>query len=182
MTTKTSLIELKKSLSDKTKAELIEEITLLYKKFPNVKEYYQSAFSSTNGAVLDKYKEIINSEFLMRSNRPPKMRISIAKKAISDFKKISQSKQDIADLMLTYVEAGVCCSQKFCDTNQAFYNSVESMYEGVLKYLVKENLFAEFDSRLNAFFNTPDTALGFRDEFSYLYKEYQAMMPESHAF
>jgi len=177
MATKLSLTELKKRLSYKSNAELIEEISELYKKFPAVKEYYQSSIFGDDASILEKYKDIVNGEFLMRGNRFPKIRLSVARKAVTDFKKISSSTQSIADIMVTYVEAGVSCTVEFGDIDEPFYNSMESMYETALKYIVKEHLFAEFNSRLSAIVhNTRNTGWGFHDQLSDLYGFYEAMV------
>jgi hypothetical protein len=182
MTTKLSLAELKKRLSSKANAELVEEIAQLYKTFPPVKEYYQSTLLGDDSAILKKYKEIINGEFLMRGNRCPKMRLSVARKAVMDFKKISNSSQSIADIMITYVEAGVICSNEFGGINEPFYNSMESMYETALKYVVKEHLFADFDDRLIAIVeDTRGMGWGFHDQLSYLYEAYEAMVEKPQA-
>ena len=177
MTTKLSLTELKKRLSYKSNAELIEEIAELYKKFPPVKEYYQSGLFGDDTAVLEKYKDIVNGEFLMRGNRFPKMRLSVARKAVTDFKKISSSTQNIADIMITYVEAGVSCTVEFGDIDEPFYNSMESMYETALKYVVKERLFDEFNDRLcNIVHDTCNIGYGFHDQLSDLHELYEAMV------
>jgi len=182
MTTKLSLTELKKRLSVKTNAELIEEIALLYKNFPNIKEYYQSTLLGDDSTILEKYKEIVRSEFLMRGNRFPKMRLSVARKAVTDFKKISSSAQSIVDIMLAYVEAGVSCTNEFGDIDEPFYNSMESMYETALKYVVKEHLFGEFYDRLIAIVDdTRGIGWGFHDQLAYLFETYEAMVEKPEA-
>ena len=182
MTTKLSLTDLKKRLSSKTNTELVEEIAQLYKNFPNVKEYYQAVLLGDDSAILEKYKEIVRGEFLMRGKRFPKMRLSVARKAVTDFKKISSSTQSIADIMVTYVEAGVSCTNEFGDIDEPFYNSMESMYETALKYVVKEYLFGEFDDRLAAIVDdTRGMGWGFHDQLSYLYETYEAMVEKPQA-
>ncbi len=182
MATKLSLTELKKRLFSKTNAELVEEIAQLYKTFPNVKEYYQSILLDDDSVILEKYKEIIKGEFLMRGNRFPKMRLSVARKAVTDFKKISRSTHSIADIMVAYVEAGVSCTNEFGDIDEPFYNSMESMYETALKYVVKEHLFNEFGDRLfDIVDDTRDIGWGFHDQLSYLYESYEAMVEKPQA-
>ncbi len=180
MAAKVSLSELKKRLSFKTNAELVAEIAELYQKFPVVKEYYQSNFFGDELTVLDKYKEIVNNEFQMRGNRFPKMRLSVARKAVADFKKVARSTQNIADLMVTYVEAGVACTLEFGDIDEPFYNSMESMYETALKHVIKEALFSEFKDRLKLIvLNTRGMGWGFHDQLSDLFELYEAMSKES---
>ncbi len=175
MAKKPSLTELKKELRKKTQDELVEEIGLLYKKFNNVKEFYQASFFSDDSAVLEKYKKIVRDEFVPSGRTQfPKMRASVARKAISDYKKISCSNSGIADIMLSYVEAGVDCTNTFGDIDESFYNSMESMYESALKYMVKENLFHDFDERLKAVVtNTSGIGWFFHDTLSELYHEYK---------
>lgn len=106
MAIKLTLNELKKRLVIKTNAELIEEIIQLYKKFPVVKEALQSSLFDDETETLKKYKDIINKEFIGRGNSFPKMRLSVARKAVTEFKKISQSTHNIADLMIWLRRSG----------------------------------------------------------------------------
>ncbi|MCK4259928.1 MAG: hypothetical protein KAX49_13180 [Halanaerobiales bacterium] len=102
---KVGLREVNRYLSKKTEKELKEEIKELYRLFPKVKEYYQSKISPENELdILVKYRMIIYKEFW---HEPPKLRYSVMKKAISDFKKVSTQSENVADLMLSYVENGV---------------------------------------------------------------------------
>ena len=174
MSKKSTLTELKKELRKKTQNELVEEIAHLYKKFSNVKEFYQASFFSNDSAILEKYKQIVQNEFIPNGRSHfPKMRASVARKAISDYKKISCSNAGIADIMLTYVESGVSCTTEFGDIDEPFYNSMESMYESALKYMVKERLFHEFQDRVRAIVkNTSQCGWGFHDQLSDLYHIY----------
>ena len=93
-----SISDLKKALSKKTKSELVNEISTLCQKFPQVKEYYQ-ALRSNPKDVLNKHKTIIEKEFIEGKTRGlPKARLSVAKKAISDFRKLSKDPELITDL------------------------------------------------------------------------------------
>ncbi len=176
MSKKPTLVELKKELRKKTQNELVEEIAHLYQKFSNVKEFYQASFFSDDSAVLEKYKQIVQNEFIPSGRSQfPKMRASVARKAISDYKKVSCSNSGIADIMLTYVESGVYCTTEFGDIDEAFYNSMESMYESALKYMAKEGLLHEFQERTKAIVNnTSQCGWGFHDQLSDLYLSYSS--------
>ncbi len=176
MSKKLPLTELKKKLKQKTKNELVEEITYLFKTFDNVKEYYQMSLNSDDSAVLKKYKRIVEDEFIPATPLSlPQLRISVARKAISDYRKVAKSKFGIADIMLTYVEAGVHCTNEFGDIDEPFYNSMESMYARALKYMVKEDLFHDFEPRIKAILrDTRHCGWGFYDGLSEIYEEYSA--------
>ena len=58
-----SLRLLRQYLRKKGQKELIDEIADLYKKFDNVKSYYQASVFDDDQGVLDKFKQIIELEF-----------------------------------------------------------------------------------------------------------------------
>lgn len=171
---KSSLTELKKYLRNKTEYELIEEIAKLYKTLPQVKEFYQSSFFNNDEEVLGKYKSIVINEYIASGrNQFPKMRASVARKAISDYKKVSCSNHGIADIMLTFVESGISCTLEYGDISDQFYTSMENMFESAIKFMVTEGLFHAFDARLKlALKNTYDMGWGFNDILTDTYERY----------
>jgi hypothetical protein len=152
---------------------LVKEIIELYKKFPDVKNYYSSMLSVAGSLeVLDKYKKRVESEFFP-SRGFGKLRLSVARKAVNDFKKISKSDYDIADIMLFYVENGVEFTNKYGDIDDSFYSSMESMYESVLKYIVKVKLCDEFLERCEKIVDdTSGIGWGFHDTLGDLFGHY----------
>lgn len=75
--------------------------------------------------------------------------------------------------MLTYVESGVYCTNEFGDIDEPFYNSMESMYESALKYLVQEDLLHEFQNRAEDIVTkTSGCGWGFHDGLNDLYHDY----------
>lgn len=143
-----TISQLKKALSEKPEKELIEEVINLFKKFPQVKEYYTLAFSAEGEEhVLEKYKEIITNEFFPKRGYG-KARLSVAKKAISDFKKISDKPPFIIDIMLHYVAQGVNFTDQYGDIDEPFYNSMEKMFKDALKLAKKKPVIAFLSGKL----------------------------------
>ena len=171
---KLNLTQLKVALRKKSEYELVEEIATLYKKFNQVKEYYQASFFNNDEEVLEKYKNIVRAEYIEGPrNSFPKMRASVARKAISDYKKVSCSDHGLADLMLTYVEAGIICTLNYGDIDENFYISMERMFESALKFIVKQGLVSDFIHRIQqAVEDTADTGWGFGDQLEELYDIY----------
>ncbi len=133
-----TITALKKQLKTKSNDELIKEIVELYKKHQSVKDYYQSTLSVQGQVeVLEKYKKIIKNEFFP-SRGFGKARLSIARKAVNDFKKLSTSTKDIADIMVFYVEQGVGFTNQYGDIDEPFYSSVESMYVTALRLVYQD--------------------------------------------
>ena len=166
--------ELKKKLKSKTQKELIDDIATLYKSFDVVKEYYQIRLSDDDDNVLQKYKEIIEHEFFPVSDRKdPPARLSVAKKAITDYKKLTGSTENIADIMVFYVETGVRFTNEYGDISEAFYISMESMYEKSLNFIVNSGLDDIFNERLLAIVNDSDgIGWGFHDQLADLFFHY----------
>ena len=171
---KLNVPELRKYLSAKENKELADEIVELVKVFPDVKGYYASKLNpSSEGEILEKYKKIIRNEFYPDKGFP-KWRYSVAKKAISDFMKISNNPKNIADLMLVYVEAGVDCTMAYGDIDEKFYYRMETMFDRAAAYISKNNLKEEFQKRCKDIMEEPSGKVGwgFSESLSETYDEY----------
>ncbi|MGC9353340.1 MAG: DUF6155 family protein [Mariniphaga sp.] len=163
---------LKKYLKTLTKDELIKHIVELEKKFKPVQEYYQLHLNNDVETVLNKYKKQIENEFYPARGEP-KMRLSVARKAVSEAQKLGIPAESIADLMLFYVETGVEFTNDYGDINEAFYNSMESMYLKALEFMEKEGLLKQFENRALQIVNkTVDIGWGFHDTLGDYYYQF----------
>ena len=144
---KFTITALKKELSQKTKEELVKEITTLCQTFPQVKEYYKAQGSDIN-ELLDKYKAIIEAEFIEgRTKGFPKLRFSVARKAITDFKKLTNDVELIADISFTYVESISWFNNMYNPDVEDFYVRPENMFEDTLKLIKQHGLQDKFKNR-----------------------------------
>ena len=168
-----TLNSLKQYLKQQSKEELIKQIAETFAKFDHVKDYYKGIINPEgNNKVLQKYRTIIKNEFFP-SRGFGNARLSVAKKAISDYMKVSPSKEGVADIMLFYVEMGVKFTNAYGDINESFYNSMESMYERMLKYVTDNNFQEKFQSRCKKIVDdTSGIGWGFHDGLSDAYYEY----------
>ncbi len=163
---------LKKQLTSFSKEELIKHIIELDKKYKQVQEYHQLLFTGDVSAVLEKSKAIIDNEFYP-SRGLPKMRLSVARKAISEAGKLGLPNEFIIDLMLFYVETGVQFPCDYGDIDEPFYNSMESMFAKVLKLMSKDDLLLKFQNRARAIVeDTVNTGWGFHDTLGDFYYEF----------
>ena len=144
---KFTITQLKKQLSLKSKEELIKEIGTLCQTFPQVKEYYQAQGDDIQ-ALLNKYKAIIEKEFIEGQTRGlPKARFSVARKALNDFKKLTDNVELIADISLTYVESVSSFNSQFGPDSEEFYTKPENLFEEVLALIKQHNLLDKFKER-----------------------------------
>ncbi len=171
---KVEMSELRRYLSTKKTQELCDEFVELFKLFPNVKEHYAAKLNpASETEILKKYKKLVRNEFYPERGFP-KMRYSIAKKAISDFKRISKNPKNIADLMLVYVESGVDCTMEYGDIDEKFYYNMETMYDEAAAYISENNLRKEFWKRCKKIMEQPQGKVGwgFSEELSETYTKY----------
>ena len=165
--------DLKRNLKEATKEDLIKDIVDLFNKNPFVREFYSIKFCNDSSlSILIKHKDIIENEFFPKRGHG-KCRLSVAKKAITEFKKLSGDKKSIADLMIFYVEMGAQFTDNYGDIDESFYLSMESMYGRALKFIVDNNLIDDFNVRCLKIVNdTKDMGWGFHDQLYETYYSY----------
>src|SRR5947208_2452099 len=99
--------EMRKYLESKSHEDLVNDILLFFTQFDGVKEHYSAQLGhGYSEDLLDKYKTVIRKEFFPTRGFG-QARLSIARKAINDYKKVSRNLLGLIDLMLFYVEMGV---------------------------------------------------------------------------
>lgn len=165
-----SLTDLKQYLKNASKEDLISDISELFKRFNSVKDYYQIKLSPQEEArVGEKYKKIIADEFFPTRGFG-KAKLSVAKKAISEYKKITNTPAGVTDIMLFYVEQGVKFTNAYGDIDEAFYSSMESMYEKAVEWMIKYAIQDVFQERcLRIVKETSGIGWGLHDTLSDIY-------------
>jgi hypothetical protein len=75
--------------------------------------------------------------------------------------------------MVFYVEIGVKYTDYYGDIDEAFYTSMESMYQRAVKFIIGESLGGEFQERCRKIVeNTVNMGWGFHDGLADTYYEY----------
>jgi hypothetical protein len=169
---KINLTILKKHLKERSQEELIADIAELYKRFQPVKDYYQIQLAPQDETkVAAKYKKIIEDQFFPARGYG-KARLSVAKKAITEYKKVNQTDVGLIDIMLFYVEQGVKFTDAYGDIDEAFYISMEDMYEKAVNEIIKHGQKNTFQKRCQKIvLDTSDMGWGFHDTLSEIYED-----------
>jgi len=167
---KLNLNHLKKYLKTCSQDELIQDVVELFKKSQAVKDYYQiKLYPEQENQIAARYKKIIEDEFFP-SRGFGKARLSVAKKAISEYKKACRTDECLVDVMLFYVEQGVKFTNAYGDIDEPFYISMEGMYEKAVANIVKQGLQDMFLRRCRRIVEeTSGTGWGFYDALSDIY-------------
>jgi hypothetical protein len=168
---KFTIADLKKELAKRTKEQIIQEISTLCQRFPQVREYYRSQADDTDD-IVNKYKEIIEKEFVEGKARGfPKARLSVARKSVNDFKKITSHPNLIADVMFTYVESISSFCSDFNPDTEEYYTSPENMFEEVLALLKKNGIEKDYERRAYKIVENATDGYGHFDSLQERYEE-----------
>ncbi len=121
------------------------------------------------------YKETIEHYISPAEPWKNPVRISLARKVISDYRKAVGDPEGLAELMLFYVECGVSFTLEFGDIDEAFYRSVVSVFSDGMKMLnqceadVISRLLPRFEVAVHS---TADMGWGFYDSLRDTFEAY----------
>jgi Family of unknown function (DUF6155) len=163
--------DLKSELEILDKKNLIELISEIYRKDKNVQEFFEYYLKPDETKLFEKYKTQVREGFYPK--RGDALRLSVARQAISNFKKFEPSKELLADLMLYYVECGVEFTNDFGDINESFYTSIAAMFRSALDLISREGNSDRFKERATKIVRDSDgIGWGFSDDVGDCYHEY----------
>ena len=168
--------QIKKELSSLPSRSVISIMMELYDSYPDVKENLEARFAQdkeeSSSQLLEKYKKIIQDEYFP-SKGVEKCRVSVCKKAISDFKKLKPEARDVADLIVFFVEQGCRYTSEYGDMWESFYTSFENNYHAALEFVFKNGLQDDFKDRLKECLHlTENCGWGFNDTLGDYFYEY----------
>lgn len=143
-----SKAKLKAVLQSMDKDEVIKLMLELYSAKKEAKEFLDYYAEPNESQKLDEYKLIIGKEFYPSNNRSAKLRFSVCRKAVSDFKKLSPSHDSVAELMVFYVENACRFTYEYGDLWEQYYDSVVSNFESTLRFIALHGLWDKYDSRI----------------------------------
>ena len=142
-----SKLQLKKLLNSMDKSDIISLMLEMYDTKKEIKEYLDYYTSPNEKEQFLKYKKIIQKEYSLNMSEP-NTRLSVAKKAISDFSKLKPSPILEAELMIYLVECGCKYTYNYGDMWEGFYDGMVNNFIRALKFMQKHSLLTEF--RINA--------------------------------
>ena len=167
-------LSLKKHLQSMSKEHVIEFVLEVYRNNKPTKDYINYLLDPNEKEMLEKYRNIIIEEFYpTKKNWEPKTRFSVCKKAISQFKSLKPAPEHLADLMLTLPEMVYKFTNEYGDMQEQYYDSSETNFNIVLKYITKHGFLDAFKQRcLQCVENASPFGYGFSEVIGDLYYEY----------
>jgi hypothetical protein len=167
--------DVKVVLVEKEKAELLKLIADLYSSSADNKSFIHSRYS-VGGETLEPYRSIISESLYPDVYKNKPIRLSIGKKAISDYFKATKDKAGQLELMVHYLETGNQFTVDFGDIDEQFYSSLESMFERTLTELRKQSTDVQekYVSRLEEVVSLArNIGWGYFDYISDIFGEYE---------
>ena len=170
---KTSWKDIKPVLSGFSSTQLLGLVQDLYRFSEQNASFMQARFLSDRkqGDHLAVYKKRIQQAVSPKQPWKQDVRLADGRRAIRDFKKAIGNISDTLTLMVYYVECGNDFTLEFGDIDEAFYNSLGSMFSKIVQILLDENnqdLAAAFLPTLETEFHRVDGKMGwgYPDELS----------------
>jgi hypothetical protein len=169
-----SKTEFKKHLLSLTKEQVIEQVLGLYDTCKPAKEYFEYCLKPDEKGKFRKYKDVVVNEFFTDTLMGiGKLRFSVAKKAIADFRSLNPSPELLGDLMVALPEMACKFTCEYGDMPEQFYTSAATNFELALKFLKKNGLLEQFQHRCEDCVKYANPCgYGFADEISDLFDEY----------
>ncbi len=141
--------EFKKYIGALTKQQLQEQITDLYDRFKDVKQYYNFAFNPNEEKLLEECKFKIGKEYFPVNRRKAKARRSVAQKFIKHFKTLGVEPLLIAEVMLYNIEIAQAYAANKIIKQDSFFVSMLKSYSEATVYIHENGLLKTYQERLD---------------------------------
>ena len=173
------ITELKKLLNSIEKNELA---TLVCKVYKASKQAQSLIDVELCGAIAEEQLVIECKKKIHTAFFGSRLSLKNARTVISDFKKVSKNQENVAELMLHYVECGVEYTNMYGDIDEAFYYSIESMFADfvrALNGLDSESFYQRNAKRIKEMCLSSDcVGWGFSEEMMNIYYDIQWLEEE----
>ena len=116
-----SKADVKKYIKSLDKSSLEELVLDLYSARKEAKDYLEYVIKPNDKGKLEEYREVITKEFFPNRGEP-KMRFSVCRKAVSEFKSLDPAPEFLADLMLYIPECASEIANDWGDMWEQFYD------------------------------------------------------------
>lgn len=127
--------DVKNTLIKKDNGELIKLIRDLYSLNDKNKAFIHARYSFID--PLTPYKAIISKSLYPDPMRNEPLKLGAGRKAISEYKKAVGDPIGVLELSIYYIEYGHKFTLEYGDIDEQFYDSLESMFDRVLKMLTQ---------------------------------------------
>jgi hypothetical protein len=172
---KPSWKDLKSVLMKKEKSELLTLISDVYSLSTENRSFLHSRYS-IGEQTLEPYRKVISESLYPDVYKDRPIRLSVGRKAISDYFKATKDHLGQLELMVHYLETGNKFTVDFGDIDEKFYSSLESMFERITSSLRNQSkdVQAKYHPRLEkVVVSSQNIGWGYHDYISDIFGEYE---------
>ncbi len=167
-----SKTEVRKYIKSLERGSLEELVMDMYSARKEAKEYLEYVVKPNDKIKLEEYRAIITKEFFPQRG-DGKMRFSVCRKAVSEFKSLDPAPEYLADLMLYIPECASEIANGWGDLWEQFYDAAENNFEAAMKYISSHHLQGLFQKRIDKILeNCESSGWGFPDSMWSIYHDY----------
>ena len=149
--------EVKKYIKSLERSSLEELVMDLYSARKEAKEYLEYVIKPDDNAKLEEYRSIIHNEFFP-SRGDAKLRFSVCRKAVSEFKSLDPLPELLADLMLCIPEYATQITHEWGDMWEQFYDATENNFKAAMKYISQHHLQSHFQQRIDTILHNSESS------------------------
>lgn len=151
---KPKLTDFKKYLASLDEAALREELQKLFKKLPQVQEFYAHELLSDKDrkAMLEEYKKKIESQFWTRGGNPRSPSNAEIRKLLTRFEKVSVFPSEYIELLLYRVEVATKFANEFGGMPDADYEASYNAFKKAVELMNEHKLVEHFRHRCEELF------------------------------
>ena len=173
-----SKANVKKYIKSLDKSSLEELVMDLYSARKEAKDYLEYVIKPNDKGKLEEYREIITKEFFP-SCGDAKLRFSVCRKAVSEFKSLDPAPEFLADLMLYIPECASEIANDWGDMWEQFYDAAENNFKAAMKFISEHHLQDQFQKRIDIILhNCESSGWGFPDSMWDIYYDYSDLDDE----
>jgi len=140
--------ELRKYLKELTKEQLEDQLTDIYDRFKDVKEYYDFAFNPNENKLIEQCRFQISKEYYPVNGRKAKLRRSVGQKWIKKLISLDADASLIADVMFYNIEIAQTFSGEHIVRQESFFVSMYKSYDEALRFVSEKGILSEFRGRI----------------------------------
>lgn len=142
-----SKTDFKRYLQQLSKEEVMNIVLEYYSKSKDARDYFDYMLAPDVIKKLEECKQVILNEYYPKRGWG-NARISVCKKAISDFTKLKPGDEMLAEAMVCLIETACQYTWDYGDMEESFYTAVENNFVRTMKFLADHGLVEKFQPRI----------------------------------
>jgi hypothetical protein len=142
------LRELRKELTELEKPAIIHHLLEVYKRYPEVKEYFDFYVDPDEDELLEKYKAMVHEGFY--PSRGKRLKLYRSRKAMNAFKKLVISEEAVASLLLYFPQVAVMYAREQRVSGEAYYTRIETSFRQALEFMSSTGQLSDFRTQAQA--------------------------------